>query len=184
MSRIELLDASTAPITVKEYFANGDPGPIVAALANVPEMVAPTLAFVSPALSAGSVGVRWKEFAILRTSALQGCSYCIHAHTAVSLDVGLAPIEVRGLRGEAELDDAFPDVADRAMVAWIDALAGATGPVPDDVWKAARAHHSEHRLMEVSLTVGATMVLNRFATAFQLPSSSDTVARLAAEGLA
>ena len=184
MSRIDLLDASTAPLTVKAYFENGDPGPIVAALANVPEMVGPTLGFVGPALGAGSVGVRWKEFAILRTSALQGCNYCVHAHTAVALDVGLTNLEVRGLRAEAPLEDAFPAVADRALLTWIDALAGATGPVPDDVWTAAREHHSEHRLVEVAITVGATMFLNRFATAFQLPSSDGTVARLAAEGLA
>lgn len=184
MSRIDLLDASTAPLTAQSYFAGGDPGPIVAALANVPEMVGPTLGFVGAALGAGAVGVRWKEFAILRTSALQGCNYCVHAHTAVSLDVGLTTLEVRGLRGEESLENAFPAPADRAMLTWIDALAGATGPVSDDVWTTAREHHGEHRLAEVAITVGATMFLNRFATAFQLPSSESTIARLAAEGMA
>jgi len=184
MSRLDLLDASNAPMTVQAYFAEGDPGPIIAALASVPEMLAPTLGFIGPALGAGAIGTRWKEFAILRTSALQGCSYCIHAHTAVSLDVGLTEAEVRGLRGEAPIEEAFPAPADRALLAWIDGLAGATGPVPNDVWDTARAHHSEHRLVEISITVGATMFLNRFATAFQLPTSDDTLARLDAQGMA
>ena len=183
MSRVELLDASTAPLPAQQYFANGDPGPIVAALATVPELLGPALGFVGPALSAGAIGVRAKEFAILRTSALQGCTYCIHAHTTVSLDVGLTPDEVRALRGELPLEEGFPSPEERALIGWIDALAGATGPIPDDVWTQARAHWGEHDLVEISVTVGATMFLNRFATGFQLPTAPHVLERLAAEGM-
>jgi AhpD family alkylhydroperoxidase len=184
MSRIDLLDATTAPLTVQQFFSGGDPGPLVAAMANVPEMLAPTLGFIGPALGAGSTGVRLKEFAILRTSALLGCRYCIHAHTGVALDVGLAPDEVRALRGELPIEDAFTDVAEQSMIRWIDAMAGATGPVSDDVWSAARAHYGEHVLMELCMTIGATMLLNRMATGFELPSSAETVARLEQDGFA
>ena len=82
---------TTAPITAQAYFAGGDPGPIVAALATVPELLAPTLGFVGAALAAGAASTRHTEFAILRTSALQGCRYCIQAHTAVALDAGTDP---------------------------------------------------------------------------------------------
>ena len=120
---------------------------------------------------------------ILRTSALQGCSYCINAHTTVSLDVGLTGHEVRALRGETALEEAFVLAAERAMIGWIDALAGATGAIPDDVWAEARAHWAEHELVEVAVTVGATMFLNRFATGLQLPTSPQVLERLTAEGL-
>ena len=183
MSRVELLDASTAPLPAQPYFADGDPGPIVAALATVPELLVPALGFVSSALGAGAIGVRAKEFAILRTSALQGCTYCIHAHTTVSLDAGLTADEVRALRGELGLEDGFSSVKDRALIGWIDALAGSTGPIPDDVWDVARAHWSEHDLVEISVTIGATMFLNRFATGFQLPTAPHVLERLAAEGM-
>ncbi|CAN5583648.1 hypothetical protein BH10ACT2_BH10ACT2_15460 [soil metagenome] len=184
MARVELFNADTAPLTCRQYFADGDPGPIVAALAGVPELLGPTLALVGPALSAGATGTRTKEFAILRTSALQGCTYCIHAHTAVSLDVGLSLDEVRALRGEVPLEEGFPSEAERALIGWIDALAGATGPVPDDVWTAARAHWPEQALIEICITVGATMLLNRLATGLQLPTSDATLQRLSADGLA
>lgn len=183
MSRVELLDATTAPISTQMYFGDGDPGPIVAALASVPEMLGPTLGFVGPALSAGAVGVRAKELAILRTSTLQGCSYCIHAHTGVALDVGLSLMEVRALRGEVALEQGFPLESELALLGWIDALAGATGAIPDDVWKRARSHWAEHELIEVCVTVGATMFLNRFATGLQLPTTPAVLERLAAEGL-
>jgi AhpD family alkylhydroperoxidase len=133
MPRIELLDDETAPLPVKQLFAGGDPGPIVAALANVPEMVAPTLGFIGAALGAGSTGVQAKEFAILRTSALQQCEYCINAHTTVALDVGLSSEEVKALRGELELADAFANEADLALIGWIDANAGDTGSIADAI---------------------------------------------------
>ena len=168
MPRTQLLDADQAPITTQQYFADGDPGPIVAALATVPELLGPTLAFVGAALSAGSVSVRTKELAILRTSVLQGCQYCVSAHTAVALDAGLSADEIRALRGDLALEDAFPEVAERALIGWIDALAGATGPIPDDAWLSARDHWPEHALVELTVTVGATMFLNRLATGLDL----------------
>ena len=184
MSRTQLLDADQAPITVQQYFADGDPGPIVAALATVPELLGPTLNFVGAALGPGSVTTRAKELAILRTSVLQGCRYCVHAHTAVALDVGLSTEEIRGLRGDLALEDAFPQLAERALIGWIDALAGATGAIPDDVWIAAREHWPEHALVELTVTVGATMFLNRLATGLDLPTSDQVTARLSNEGFA
>ena len=62
-------------------------------------------------------------------------------------------------------------------------MAGATGPVPDDVWADARRHFADHLLVELSVTIGATMFLNRFATGFQLPTSADVAARLDTEDL-
>ncbi len=184
MSRSQLLDADQAPITTRVYFADGDPGPIVAALATVPELLGPALSFVGAALGPGSVTTRAKELAILRTSVLQGCRYCIHAHTAVALDVGLSTDEIHGLHGDIALEDAFPQVAERALIGWIDALAGATGAIPDDVWIAAREHWPEHALVELTVTVGATMFLNRLATGLELPTSDQVTARLTKEGLA
>ena len=84
---------------------------------------------------------------------------------------------------EAVRKKAFVLAAERAMIGWIDALAGATGAIPDDVWAEARAHWAEHELVEVAVTVGATMFLNRFATGLQLPTSPQVLERLTAEGL-
>jgi AhpD family alkylhydroperoxidase len=178
MARVELFDAMTAPLLAESYLAGGDPGPIVAALATVPELLAPTLGFVGAALGAGAASTRHKEFAILRTSVLQGCRYCIHAHTATALDVGLSVEEVHALRGDAPLEAGFGDDGERALICWIDAMAGATGPVPDDVWTAVRGHWAEHVLVELAVTIGATMFLNRFATGFELPASADVAARV------
>ncbi len=184
MPRIELVDLEQAPLTTKPYFAGGDPGPIVAALAQVPELLGPTLGFIGAALGPGAAGTRCKELAILRTSALQGCRYCVHAHTTVAVDAGLTAEEVQGLRGEIPLHVAFPDEAERALLRWIDAMAGATGPITDAAWAPARQWWPDHLLVELATTIGATMFLNRFATGFELPTSPDVISRLERNGFA
>lgn len=184
MPRIELVDLEHAPLTTKPYFAGGDPGPIVAVLAQVPELLGPTLAFIGAALGPGAAGIRHKELAILRTSALQGCRYCIHAHTTVAIDAGLTPEEVQALRGEIPLDVAFPDEAELALLRWIDAMAGATGPIADAAWLPARRWWPDHLLVELATTIGATMFLNRFATGFELPTSPGVINRLETDGFA
>lgn len=184
MPRIELLDATTAPPAAQPYFVDGDPGSIVAALAAVPELLGPMLDFVGRAHDEGLAGVRPKLFAMLRTSVLQGCRYGIGTYTAVALDGGLSVEEVRALRGETPVEAGFRDDADRALIVWIDALAGATGPVLDDMYLAVREHLAANVLIELSVAIGATMLLNRFATGFDLPTSADALARLDACGLA
>ncbi len=184
MARVELLSQQTAPITAQQFYGGGDPGPIVAALANVPELLGPTLGFVGAALGNGAAEARHKEFAILRTSALQGCRYCINAHSAVSLDVGLSVDEIRALRGDLAIEAVFTDESERVLLRWIDAVAGATGALSDSVWDAARGKWADHLLVELSVTIGATLFLNRFATGFDLPTSPETLARLHAKELA
>ena len=70
MTQVELLDPTTAPLLVEDLFAGGDPGPIAAAFAQVPELALVALPFLGASLGAGSTGARVKELAILRTSAV------------------------------------------------------------------------------------------------------------------
>ena len=87
VTQVELLDPTTAPLLVEDLFAGGDPGPIAAAFAQVPELALVALPFLGASLGAGSTGARVKELAILRTSAVLACRYCVAAHTTVAFDV-------------------------------------------------------------------------------------------------
>ncbi|MCC6438296.1 MAG: carboxymuconolactone decarboxylase family protein [Acidimicrobiales bacterium] len=182
MPLVELIDHRSAPLLLRELFGGDDPGPIVGALAQVPELCLVTLPFVGAALGPSHVPLRWKEIAILRTSALLGCRYCVDAHTVVALDAGLAAEEVATLRCERPDTATFTDPVERALVAWIDEVATGRGPVPDHVGAELRRHLDDHTIVELTVTVGATLLLNRFATALCLPSSPATLQRLAAEG--
>ena len=182
VTQVELLDPTTAPLLVEDLFAGGDPGPIAAAFAQVPELALVALPFLGASLGAGSTGARVKELAILRTSAVLACRYCVAAHTTVALDVGLTDAEVRGLRGEVQWADEFDDPAELALLAWIDEVAGGRGAVSAAVTEAAKAHFEDYELVELTNTIGVTMLLNRFCSALNLPVGDDTLARLASGG--
>ncbi len=181
MTRVDLLNAAAAPLTARRFYAGGDPGPIVAALAQVPELLEVTLPFLSAALGASAVGARAKEIVILRTSALLGCRYCVDAHTVVALDTPLTRKEVQRLRGEDGSD--WPDPVEAALVDWVDAVAGHSGPVGDEPARALREHFADHAIVELTLLIGATMMLNRFCTALALPTSAAVADRLKREQL-
>jgi AhpD family alkylhydroperoxidase len=180
MAGVRLIEAEQAPLLARPYYANGDPGPIVAALAHVPELLEVTMPFLDVALGPSAVDGRTKELVILRTSAMLGCRYCTQTHTVVARNSGLSVEEVAALRGQQPLEAAFTDPGELALLGWVEVVA--VGPVPEAARRAARAHLGEADLVELTLLVGATLLLNRFCTALELPTSPKVVRRLAEEG--
>ncbi len=181
---VRLIDESSAPLLLRHLYDGGDPGPIVGALAQVPELCEVTLPFVGAALGASSVSFRQKEIAILRTSANLACRYCIDAHTVVAFESGLTDAEVVALRDAdaAAIAEVFADPDERALIAWIDALSTGRGTVDEVTSTGALAALGEHRLVELTVTVGATFMLNRLCTGLRLPTSEETIRNLAAHG--
>ena len=178
---VDLVQREQAPLLARRFYGVGPPSPITASLAQVPELLAPTLSFLGAVLGPSWIGLRDKEIVILRTSAFMGCRYCTEAHTVVALDAGLTRDEVRGLRGELQLQDALPELADRALVAWCDAVAHGVG---SDLEAARRALAADDaRVVELTLLVSTTVLLNRYATARALPTSPDVRDRLVQEDL-
>jgi AhpD family alkylhydroperoxidase len=178
---ITLIDATQAPLLARPYFADGDPGPIVAALAQVPELLVVTMPFLGTILGPSALSARTKELVILRTSARAACRYCVESHTVVARDIGLSITEVRALRGQARLEAGFPDAADRAVLDWCDAIVG-TGAVDPAARGRLLSFFAEHEVVELTLLAASTLLLNRFCTALELPTSSSVLDRLAAEG--
>lgn len=183
-SVVQPVTPEQAPLLARPFYAGGDPGPIAATMAHVPELMEVGLPFIGAALGPSAISFRLKEIVILRTSCVLQCRYCIDSHTPVALDAGLSPEQVRALRREPghPVAAAFTAAADRALIAWVDAVGGGTGPVPDDVTSAMKASFAEHEIVELTLVTGTTMLLNRYATALRLPVGDSTIVRLAADG--
>ena len=179
---IPLVDADRAPLLARPYYAAGDPGPIVTALAHVPEVLEAAMPFISVILGPSSIALRPKELVILRTSARLGCRFCVNAHTVAAADAGLSRPELLALRGEVPIDDVFVDATERAVLQWVDAVA-AVGPVASGARDALAARVPAHEVVELTLLAGATMMLNRFCTALDLPTAPAILGRLHKLGL-
>ena len=180
---VHLITAEEAPLLLRPLYASGDPGPIAAALAQVPELCQATLPFIDAALGPSWVPARLKEIAILRTSALLGCRYCVETHTVVAHDTGFDLDQLAGLRSERPAEPTLTDPVERAVLRWVDQVAASTGPLDAAAARALAQHLPDHAIVELTATVGATMFLNRFATVLGLPTSAETIERLVALGL-
>ena len=184
MPLVRTLAEAEAPLLTKPFYAGGYPGPITASLAHVPELLEVALPFIGAVLSPSAIDWRTKEIVILRTSALMRCRYCVESHTPVALDSGLSNQQVHALRDEGLLTEAFDDDRERVLIEWTDAVAVGPGLVADALSDRVARTFSEAEIVELTLLVGVTLLLNRYATSLGLPVDDATVARLTQEGFA
>ncbi len=100
----------------------------------------------------------------------------------MALDAGLSAREIRALRGEEPIDGAFDETSELALLVWVDAVAA--GGIDRCAGEELRVHFCDADIVELTVLVGATLMLNRVCTALELPTSEVTLARLAAAGFA
>lgn len=163
--KVELLTAERAPLLARPFYEGGDPGPIAAALANVPELMEVAMPFLGVVYGPTSVAPRLKEIVILAVSAANGCRYCTAAHTGVARRLGFAPDELAALLGQAPAPERWGPT-ERALLAFSDALSNR----PAEAVDLLRPHFGEPAIVELVTVGAATIMLNRFATALELPS--------------
>jgi AhpD family alkylhydroperoxidase len=162
---VELLTRERAPLLARPYYERGDPGPIAAALANVPELMEVALPFIGAVYGPTSLPPRLKEIVVLGVSAANGCRYCTETHTGVARRQGFAPDELAAMRGEAPPPRRW-DERERALLAFSEALSNR----PGEAVELLRPHFGEPEIVELVTLGSATVMLNRFATALELPA--------------
>ena len=165
MARVELLTAETAPLLAQPFYQRGDPGAITAALAHVPELMEVALPFFDSVFGATAVEARLKEIVVLRVSSANRCHYCVETHSGVAQRIGFRPAEVSALRGEAPAPIGWSD-AELAVYAF----ASAISETPESAVEKLRPHFADAAVVELVAVAAATVMLNRFATALELPA--------------
>ncbi len=182
MPTVHLLTAEQAPLPVRSYFAQAPPGPLTASLAHVPELLQATMPFVGRILGASWIDGRTKTMVILRTSALLQCSYCVATYTVAALRAEFSTDQIDALRDSDDASEAFESPKEQALLRWSDAVARGRGPVNPELTSAFKAHFEDAEVVELTLLVGATVMLNRYATALELPIAAAHRALLQREG--
>lgn len=181
MPVVDLLARDHAPLTTRTFFrSDGSAGPLTASLAHVPEILQTLMPFIGAALGPSSIDVRTKEIVILRTSAIMQCRYCVQTHTVVASKVGFSREDLEALRGPVPA--MLPDSREQLLLAWTEAVALGRGPIAAELTERFTAMFSDAELVELTALVGATMLLNRYATALELPTSAEHLAFLTEEG--
>jgi len=181
---VALVAPEQAPVLARPFYAAGPPGPLVASLAQVPELLEVAMPFVGGVLGPSALDVRTKEIVVLRVAALLECCYCVGSHTPIALDSGLSHAEVGALRGELSIDEGFADPLDRALVAFVEEVAAGRGPVDVGPRDLVRRALGEPTLVEITMVASATAMLARYCTTLELPTAAATLVRLEHEGFA
>ncbi len=188
MGRIPPIEARSAPLLTRRFFERGDPGPLLATLAHVPELLEVAAPFISVALGPSAIELRVKELVILRTSARMGCPFCTLTHAGIARRAGIGRDEVAALMDSGSPPDSSLgsalDPHDRALVTWVDAVVAGDRAVAATAGAEVRTRFGEAGLVELVAVVGATMMLAVFSRTLELAPDARTVARLASEGLA
>jgi AhpD family alkylhydroperoxidase len=164
MAKVELVSRERAPLLARPYYESGDPGPIAAALANVPELMDVALPFISAVFGPTSLWPRLKEIVVLRVSSANGCRYCTETHTKVARRMGFDPDELAALRGEGPSPAGWGP-RERALLAFSVALSER----PAESVELLLPHFAQPEIVELVTLGSATILLNRFATALELP---------------
>jgi AhpD family alkylhydroperoxidase len=168
MARVRLLTSDEAPLLARGVYAeDGSASSLMRSLANAPDVLETLLPFVAFIYDEGAVDLRTKELAVVRVSKLNGCRYCLASHRPIALEAGVPARQVAAVCDEAPLD-ALPE-RERTIVEWVDRYVLDPSGIDDALVARVLDHLRDDQLIELSLLVGATQLLNHYCTAFDIP---------------
>jgi alkylhydroperoxidase family enzyme len=129
----------------------GNPAPnIFLALANIPNLLDPLLAFTREMREGAAIEARLRELAIVTVGLVTGARYEFDHHWNSALKAGLRREQLDQL-ANAEISDAF-DEKERAVVRYA-REATLSLKVSDETWSALRKHFPLRETMDVVMAV-------------------------------
>jgi AhpD family alkylhydroperoxidase len=140
--------------------------------------------FIAAALGPSAIDFRTKEIIVLRTSAIMSCSFCTNLHTVVAEQTGLTSEQLHALRGESAVENVGFSEKELCLIAWCDAMSNGTAPVPTELTKKLTDLYSQAEVVEFGMASGCTIMLNRYASALQLPTATPHLEWLENNGFA
>ena len=162
MSRLATIRPEEATGSAAEVFAKikKAAGKVPNAYATIgshsPEALSAALAF-DAAVAASTLGKPDIEVIKLVVSEHVGCDYCVAAHTLMDKLAGLSSDDMKQVRAGGTTGDAKRD----ALAAYVRALVGTRGTVPEAVVDAVRtAGYSDRNLIEINLAIASITFTN------------------------
>jgi uncharacterized peroxidase-related enzyme len=175
MARVTPVPSSAlSPAVAKIYedYASGY-GPFrnqVAAFAHVPQAVTHIMGLLMELKASQNINWRYVELAIVVTSKLNECHYCVAHHTH--------PLEVEGLSRAAidrlpETNSPELDEVDRLVVEYTIAVTRNAQQIRDEMFERLRKHFTEAQIVELTLRITLCGFFNRFNDALQIDNELD-----------
>ncbi len=128
----------------------------------------------------GSLPQRLVEIAVVTTSKVNACPYCVGHHGTALVDLGLAPETV-----ERILEPEAPglDERDRAVRDYARLVTERAWGIGDSVFDALRRHFSDRQIVELTVRIGLCSLFNKLNQALEVEIEDAVLAQMAAGGI-
>ena len=142
--------------------------------AHSPKATQPLIGFMLAALRheiTGILSVRIKTLAILKTSTLNGCSYCVGHNTALGKSLGFEDDEIDAISGDYQNSDYF-SAAEKAAISWAEILTEKTYKQRPDAKAELKKHFTPEQIVEITMVSGFFNFWNRFTDSLEVDLES------------
>jgi AhpD family alkylhydroperoxidase len=115
----------------------------------------------------GALSIDIKVLAILKTSMLNGCEYCVGHNTALGKTVGYSDDQIAAIEGNFQSSELFTP-AQKAAIAWAECLTLKTYRQKPEVMAELKKHFSNEQIVEITMVSGFFNFWNRFTDGLQV----------------
>ena len=138
-------------------------------MAHKPNVLAPFLEFYKQVWAPGALDPKLKELAYLRTSLMNGCTYCSRAHTASAKKRGVTDEQVQALKEPGGSNRDIFTEEERAAIQFAEQLTAWPAAIqPADLENLGKFFNTE-QIEELVLTVATANLTNRFNEGMKVP---------------
>lgn len=135
-----------------------------------PKVAQSLLGFMIPAIReevTGILSIRIKALAILKTSMLNGCDYCIGHNTQLGKAVGFSDEQIEALEGDYQNSNAYA-ADEKAAIAWAECLTLRTYRQKPEIMEELKKHFTSEQIVEITMVSGFFNFWNRFTDGLQV----------------
>ena len=179
MARVRSIPSAELPPAVADVYErfSGSYGPFrnqCAVFAHVPSALNHTMSMLMELKAQGNVKWRYIELAIVVTSQLNECEYCVTHHRPM--------LEIEGLSHEG-IDNLLQyehhpelDEVDKLVVEYTVLVTTRANRIRDNVFERLRKHFTEAQIVELTLRIALCGFFNRFNDALQIDEEEEALA--------
>jgi uncharacterized peroxidase-related enzyme len=177
MPRVPALPSTALPSDIAEVYERfvkfGAFADQAAVLAHVPPALNHLYQMLIELKTRRSVPWRYIELAVVVTSKLNACAYCVASHTPILAVEGLSTEAIARLPNadHPDLDD-----VDRLVVEYATLVSENAGRIRDSVFQQLRLSFSDEQIVELTLRIALAGLFNRFNDALQIDDGSAAAA--------
>lgn len=140
-------------------------------IAHKPDALATLYPFATTLLSDNSLSAKIKELAILSTSKINKCHYCVAHHTEMGKRAGLDQAQIDAISNYR--DSELFSKEEKAVIEYAEQVTNDAEELSDELFSKLKGFYSEQQIVLLTLIIGLFQIFNKFNGALQVELEKD-----------